>query len=121
MFMKKIIFLLAIVVLPFVSKSQSYKFCSYTSTSKYVMTFNQNDQQTASFKLFDSNDNLVKTTTGNWEFREEGVYGAATYIIYKFNGANANLPDMKFLYIRDGNGSPQEIRDVKDRTWSRCF
>jgi hypothetical protein len=118
--MKKAIVLLFIIVVPFIGKSQSYKFCSYKNSSKYLLKFNQDDKQTATFQLYDSNDNLVKSTYGNWELRDEGVYGPVTYIIYKFGGANSSLPDMKFLFIRDGNGKPQEIRDSRDRTWSRC-
>ena len=49
------------------------------------------------------------------------IYGSATFIIYKYNGVNSSLPNMKFLFVRDGNGNPQEIRDSQERTWSRCY
>jgi|688.fasta_scaffold394536_2 hypothetical protein len=119
--MKKLLYLIIIFVIPFTSKSQSFKFCSTTYSSKYVLTFNQDDNHSATFKLYDSDNNLIKGNTGIWELRDEGVYGPVTYIIYKFTGANSHLPDMKFLFIRDGNGSPQEIRDSQERTWGRCF
>ncbi len=113
--------IIILMAMPFASISQSFKFCSYTYSSKYVITFNQDDDQSATFKLYDSNDNLIKTTLGTWELRDEGVYGPVTYIIYKFSGVNSHLPNMKFLFIRDGYGSPQEIRDSQDRTWDRCY
>jgi hypothetical protein len=113
--------ILILVLSSFSIQDTSFKFCIRAGSSKYVIKFVQDEEHTATFNLYDAYNNLVKTTSGTWELREEGIYGPATYIIYKYTGINANLPNMKFLFIRNGNGSPQEIRDPQERVWSICY
>jgi hypothetical protein len=102
------------------SFSQDYSFCYKTYTSKYVININSDSRNSASFNLYDLNGKLLKATIGTWELQDLGLYGSATYLVYKFGGANSDMPDMKLLFIRDGFGKPQELRDSQKRTWDRC-
>jgi hypothetical protein len=100
--------------------AQGYKFCYRTYSNQYEIKINQDSKRTAYFNLYDREGNLVKTTNGTWELQDLGLYGSATYLVYKFGGANSSMPDMKLLLIRDGYGKPQELRDSEDRTWDLC-
>ncbi|WP_366520898.1 DUF1573 domain-containing protein [Flavobacterium sp.] len=96
------------------------KYCVYTYKGKYEISLLDNKTFIGYYKLYDNQNNLIKTVQGRWTLRDEGVYGSAYRLTFDFTGANSNLPSMKFTCQYDGSGQLQALIDNQDRTWDLC-
>jgi hypothetical protein len=96
------------------------KYCVTNYKGKYEISLLDDGSHKGYFNLYDNNDNLLKTTQGDWILRDEGVYGAAYVLTFEFTGVNSNLPSMKFTCQYNGSGQLQALIDNQDRTWNMC-
>lgn len=118
--MKKKYIIIILLLINFGLSAQNSKYCFETYKGKYEIYLIDDGTFKASFNLYDSNGNLLKSTQGKWTIRDEGVYGSAYRLTYEFTGINSNLPSMKFTCQYDGYGQLQAIIDDQDRTWNKC-
>lgn len=100
--------------------AQTKKYCVESYKGKYEISLSDDGTHKAYFNLYNTSDELIKMTQGEWSIRDEGVYGAAYRLTFDFTGVNSNLPSMKFTCQYDGSGQLQALIDNQDRTWEMC-
>jgi hypothetical protein len=108
------------VTINFTLSAQIKKYCSYTTSGKYVVSLFDDGSKIAAYQLYSPSGTLQKTMSGTWIIRDEGVYGTAYYLTITWTGSNASMPQLKYVAQYDGNGNLQAIIDGSGRTWTSC-
>lgn len=117
--MKKLL-LITFVFFSFSIAAQTKKYCVESYKGKYEVSLSDDGTHKAYFNLYNTSDELIKMTQGEWSIRDEGVYGSAYILTFEFTGVNSNLPSMKFTCQYNGSGQLQALIDNQDRTWNMC-
>ena len=97
------------------------KFCYNSLKGKYEVTLFEDGSKKVIYNLYNSSGQIQKTIQGNWEVRDEGVYGSAYKIVISWTGSNSSLPETKYLCQYNGSGVLQNIIDSENRTWYQCY
>ena len=104
--MKKLfIFILSFPLLPSFGQSTN-SFCAFNQNGeKYELNL-VDGTGSLTFVQYNRSGVIVKTVSGTWSMRDEGVYGP-------FERLTVNIPvgQMKFLVVRTSRGAIQELQD----------
>jgi hypothetical protein len=101
-----------------ISSSDWRIYCYSTYEGQYKLKLDDVSKN-VKYELY-KNGVAVKTLTGTWKLKDEGIYGTAYMLTISWTGANSNLPETKYVAQYDGYGNLQGLIDNQNRTWDKC-